>query len=260
MFCGVIPMSLNRELTVMIDGASVGEKCRMRLRGEVTLSLYPDLVTLTIWNLSEQEYYQIRQGGAISITCGPSLLASGVVQDISREWMPDGLRTVVGFSLGMDLWESSVSLAVPAGASVSGTVKKILEASGTRWKLLSFPGIDPVFPRAQALFGRTTEMIENVLTATKARACLVPAGVVIAPEKPAGAEALLSESDLMDAPFFTADCIILSTKMAGWPIGRRIRLKYGCEITDGIVLRQRFDADTGDGEWKTEMMAEVLHE
>ena len=260
MFCGVIRINLNRELVVLIDGIPVGEECRMRLRGEVTLSLYPDLITLTIWNLSEEGYHMIRNGGKITVACGGSILASGVVQAVSREVMPDGLRTIIGFSLGMDLWESSVSLAVPAGASVSGTVKKLLEASGTGWKLLSFPGADPVFPRGQAFFGRTAEMIGNVLTAAKVRACLVPAGLVIVPEQPAGAEALLSESDLMDLPFYTVDCFVLSTKMAGWPIGRQIRLKYGCEFTDGIILRQRFDADTWYGEWKTEIMAEVLNE
>ena len=259
MFCGVIRMTLNRELKVMIDGVPVGEGCRIRLRGEVTISLYPDLLTVTIWNLSEQGYHQIRQGGRILVVCGISRLASGYIQDVTRKTMMDGVRTEIGFSLGMDLWESSVSLAVPAGTSVSGTVKMLLEASGTGWKLLSFPGIDPVFPRAQALFGRTTEMIENVLTATKARACLVPAGVVVIPERPAGAEVILGETDLLDAPVYTADCVVLNTKMAGWSIGRRMQLYDQGKVTDGVIVRQRFDADTGDGEWKTEMMAEVLY-
>ena len=152
MFCGVIRINLNRELVVLIDGIPVGEGCRMRLRGEVTLSLYPDLITLTIWNLSEEGYHMIRNGGKITVACGGSILASGVVQDVSREVMPDGLRTIIGFSLGMDLWESSVSLAVPAGTSVSGTVKKLLEASGTGWKLFLFPGLIRCF-RGGKLFG-----------------------------------------------------------------------------------------------------------
>ena len=260
MFCGVILINLNRELVVLIDGIPVGQECRMRLRGEVTFSLYPDLITLTIWNLSEQGYHLIRQGGMISVVCGGSRLASGVVQDVMRETMLDGVRTEIGFSLGMDLWESTVSLTVPAGTSVSGTVKMLLEASGTSWKLLSFPGTDPVFPRGQALFGRTADMIGSALTAAKARACLVPAGVVVVPERPAGAEVILGETDLLDAPVYTADCIVLSTKMAGWPVGRRMQLNDQGKVTDGVIVRQRFDADTGDGEWKTEMMAEVLHE
>ena len=98
MFCGVILINLNRELVVLIDGIPVGQECRMRLRGEVTFSLYPDLITLTIWNLSEQGYHQIRQGGRIAVECGISRLASGVIQDVTRETMTDGVRTEIGFS------------------------------------------------------------------------------------------------------------------------------------------------------------------
>ena len=253
-------MNLNRNLTVLINGASVAEGCRVRLQGEQTLSLYPDLLTVTIWNLSDRGYHQIRQGGQVSVTCGSSQLSSGIVRDVTRETFPDGVRTVIGFSLGLDLWESTVSLAVPANTATSHTVWLLLEASGTSWKLLSFPGPDPIYSRPQSLFGRTPTLIATVLSAAEARATLVPSGLVISPKTPETIEVSLSESDLTDAPVYTSDCIVLSTKMAGWPIGRRMQLSYRGKLSDGIITRQRFDADTGDGPWQTTIMAEVLHD
>ena len=253
-------MGLERKLAVMVDGVSIAEGCRVRFRGETGLSLYPDLMTVGIMNLAEQRYHLIRQGGDISVICGASLLASGKVQDVTRETRAEGVWTVIGFSMGMDLWEAVVSLAVSAGTTVSGTVKQLLEASGTGWKLLSFPGEDPVYSRGQAFFGRAAEAVETALTAAKARACLVPSGMVVVPERPEKVEVMLSEGDLADAPVFTADCVVLNTIMAGWPIGRRMELQYGGKTTNGVIVRQRFEADTGDGPWRTEMMAEVLNE
>ena len=253
-------MSLERNLAVLVDGASVADGCRVRFRGELALSLYPDLLTVHILNLSDQSYHQLRQGGSLSVICGPSLLASGAVRDVSRETRPEGVWTVIGFSLGLDLWEAPVSLSVPAGSPVSATVERLLFASGTPWKLLSFPGPDPVYPRSQAFFSRAADAIETALTAASARVCLVPSGLVVVPENPENTEVRLSESDLEDAPVFTADCMVLTTIMAGWPIGRRLQLACGGKTTHGVIVKQRFDADTGSGPWKTEIIAEVLHD
>ena len=55
-------MNLNRNLAVRIDGTPAAEGCRVRLQGEITLSLYPDLLTLTVWNLSDEGYHQLRRG------------------------------------------------------------------------------------------------------------------------------------------------------------------------------------------------------
>ena len=48
--------------------------------------------------MREQGYHQIRQGGRIAVECGISRLASGVIQDVTRETMTDGVRTEIGFS------------------------------------------------------------------------------------------------------------------------------------------------------------------
>ena len=78
-----------------------------------------------------------------------SCLAFGQVSDVFTETVPEGTITTVAFSLGLNLWESQVSLSVSSGVSVSETVRRILAASGTGIRLLSFPGEDPVFPGAR---------------------------------------------------------------------------------------------------------------
>lgn len=274
------PLSLNRNLSVLIDGVPVADGCRIRFRGDLTLSLYPDLLSVTVLNLSDQEYHLLRQGGSLSVLHsaalpasnavrpitrepvprGSSLLASGIVQDVTRETHPGGTETTIGFSLGLDLWQAPVSLSVEAGVSASETIRRLLSASGTPWQLLSFPGEDPVFSRPQAFFSRAADAIETALTAARVRACLTPSGLVVVPVNPSTPEVFLSESDLTDTPVYTRDCVLLSTLMAGWPIGRRLQLTYHGKTTHAVIVKQRFDADTGDGPWKTELLAEVLYD
>ena len=252
-------MKLNRSLEILVDDVSVAGGCRVLFSGMKRLSLYPELLIVNILNLSDDKYRLIRLGGSLKVKCAGSLLASGVIQDVSRETYSDGVRTSVGFSLGWDLWDNKVSLDVPKETLTSVTVEEILEASGTPWKLLSFPGEDPYYMCGQAFFGSAAECIERAISSAGARACLVNSGLVISPKNPEKIEVHLTEEDLVNAPVFARDCVILSTIMVGWPIGRRLQLDYRGKITDAVIVRQRFNADTGDGPWMTEIMAEVLN-
>lgn len=252
-------MNLDRKLVVLVDNISIADNCRVRLRGNVSLSLYPELLTVSILNLSDIRYHLIREGGTISVVCGASKLASGIIHDVSRETSSEGVRTVIGFSLGFDLWEKPVSISLGAGHKVSETVNAILRASEVDFSVLSFPGHNPTFERPQAYCCRAAEAVEIALTAARARACLVPSGMVISPEIPEAVEVNMSSDDLTNAPIYTVDCVVIPTKMVGWPMGRRLRLKYGEKTTDGIIIKQMFDADTLQGPWKTEVMAEVIN-
>ncbi len=77
--------SLNRELTVLIDGAEISQGCRVHLYGEGALSLYPNLWIVSLCNLSDQARNRLRVGGALSVTSGGSELAAGLVRDVSRK-------------------------------------------------------------------------------------------------------------------------------------------------------------------------------
>jgi hypothetical protein len=68
-----------------------------------------------------------------------------------------------------------VSVDVESGASVSETVRRLLEASGTGLQLLSFPGEDPVSTRGQAFFGRAAECIIEALSRNGRDGSVVPA-------------------------------------------------------------------------------------
>ena len=130
---------LDRSLTVMLDGEPFSFSGRMRLRGEDELSLFPALFTLELWNLPEEYYLRLFRCKQIAVSHLDACLVSGAVSDVFRHPEKDGVVTTVAISLGLDLWEAVVSLAVPAGTSVSETVRQILAASGTGIPLLSFP-------------------------------------------------------------------------------------------------------------------------
>ena len=74
--------------------------------------------------------YRLQNAKNLSVMREDSCLAFGRVSDVFTETVPEGTVTVVAFSTGLDLWESRVSLSVPAGVSVSETVRRILSAPG----------------------------------------------------------------------------------------------------------------------------------
>ena len=134
---------MNRRLTVLTDGDLFAPETRFRLSGTLRIGLYPSLFLLECRNLSDGEVFRLRNTGTLSVLREDSCLASGAVSDVYIRTVPEGTVTTAAFSLGLNLWEAPVSLTVPAGVSVSETVRRLLAASGTGIQLLSFPGSDP---------------------------------------------------------------------------------------------------------------------
>ena len=246
----------NRELTVIIDGTEISRGCRVRLRGTAGLSLYPALWTAGILNLSDSGRGALRTGKEIVLLRDGAELARGSLQEVQQ--LPagsGGAWTVAGFSLGLDLWEAEISLSAEAGRSPEELIRLVLEASGTPWHLLNPLPPGPVFSRGCALSGRAGELIETLLAAAGARGCLTPSGLIaVSPGAPVQAE--LSEADLTDQPVYTRGRLILSTRPAGWPVGRRIRLSFRGRETTGLILRRSVDADTLSGPWNSQLLVE----
>ena len=159
----------DRTLTVFADGEPFAIGARFRLSGKTSIGLFPSLFVLEAWNLSESDIFRLMNTKQLSVMHGDSCLASGAVSDVFRRTVPEGTLTAAAFSLGLDLWETPVSLSVEAGVSVSETVRRLLLASGTGIRLLSFPGRDPVLSRGQAFLGRAAECVASVLSASCAR-------------------------------------------------------------------------------------------
>ena len=116
--------SLSRMLTVTADGEPLSFSGRARLSGQDGLSLFPALFTLELWNLPEEYYLRLFRCKQIAVSHLDACLVSGAVSDVFRHPEKDGVVTTVAISLGLDLWEAVVSLAVPAGVSVSETVRR----------------------------------------------------------------------------------------------------------------------------------------
>ena len=243
-------------LTVLADGEPFASENRFRLSGTMRIGLFPSLFLLQCWNLSDSDVFRLQNTKELSVMREDSCLAFGRVSDVFTETVPEGTVTVVAFSTGLDLWESRVSLSVPAGVSVSETVRRILSASGTGIRLLSFPGRDPVFSRGQAFCGRAAECVTEALYAAGAEGYLVPAGMCVIPAEPLPATLHLGERDLTDRPAFAdgGRKMILSTTVTGFQPGEEMTLAWKGKTYSGLILERMTEADTGAGIRNTQLL------
>ena len=250
---------ISRYLSVFADGEPFAPDSRFRLSGTIRIGFFPSLFLLQCWNLSDSDSFLLRNTKELSVMREDSCLAYGQVSDVFTETVPEGTVTTAAFSLGLNLWERRVSLSVPSGVSVSETVRRILAASGTGIRLLSFPGEDPVFSRGQAFCGRIAECVTEALSAASARAYLVPAGLCVIPAEPLPATLHLKGKDLTDRPSF-ADSgrkLILSTTVTGFQPGEEMTLETEGKTYAGLILERMVEADTAIGPWVTQLMVEV---
>ena len=262
---------MNRSLTVTLDGEPLSFSGRMRLRGKDELSLFPALFTLELWNLPEEMYLQLSRCRDIAVSHGDACLVSGRVWDVFRHGDEEGTVTAVSVSLGLELWESTVSLCVPAGTALSETVRQILDASGTGIPFLSVLSADPVSSRGQSFFGRASDCISEALTCHSERSeeslrpMLTPSGLMAGPASGLPEAVRITEADLTDAPAFAGGSLhgapslmILSATVTGWRPGQTVDVEYKNIRVRGIVRERSVDADTGDGAWKCELLVEVI--
>ena len=249
--------TLDRSLLVLADCMSFAPGCRVRLTGRTAVGLFPSLYTLECWNLPEEEYLRLTRTSGLSVFRGISCLAQGKVSDVYRRTVPGGTLTTAAFSLGLDLWESRISLALPGGISMPDTLRRLLEASGTGIRLLSAPGGTGVFPRGQAFLGRAADCITEALG--KARGILLPAGLRALPAAPLPPLLHFTGADLTDAPAFAdgGKKMILSTQVIGFQPGEELTLEYEGNTVRGMILERMVDADTGNGPWSTQLLVEV---
>jgi len=249
----------DRRLTVLADGEPFASENRFRLSGTMRIGLFPSLFMLQCWNLSDPDVFRLQNTKELSVMRDDSCLAYGQVSDVFCRTVPEGTVTTAAFSLGLGLWEASVSVSVPAGATVSETVRRLLSASGTGIQLLSFPGTDPVFSRGQAFCDRAADAIAAVMSAASARAYLVPAGLCVIPAEPLPATLHLTDRDLTDRPAFAdgGRKMILSTTVTGFQPGEEMTLAWEGKMYSGLILERMVEADTAMGPWSTQMLIEL---
>ena len=251
-----------RSLSVFADGSEIDGYSRIRFTGGERMDtqpcLFPYLFRLQIWNLSEDGYLALSRCKIVTVKSGASELASGYFDDSARFSTPQGSVATICFSPGLPLWRSQVSVTVDAGASVKDTVNQLMAASGTGIELLTSEGMDQVVARPQAFCGRAAECIEEALSISGARACLVPSGLSVIPASGVQVSLSLEEEDLLDAPEFPhTGLMLLRTRAAGWTLGKSVRAVWEGEAYTGLIRERAFDLDTGDGPWNTELLLEL---
>ena len=246
---------MNRTLTILADGVPVTGYTRAKLIGTERLGLYPSLFMLDLWNVAEQDFLMLSRCKVVTVMHRKSILVSGVLSDAFRQRTKKGTEAHIAISPGLNLWEAPVSLSVEAGVTVSETVRRLLQASGTGIQLLSFPDVDPVMSRGQAFFGRTAECIEEVLGKIGASCCLVPSGLCVIPKDGVAVSMTLTEDDLTDIPSFNCGGeMVLRTRPAGWTLGKGAKVNYGGTVTRGLITERMLNLDTGEGPWRVELV------
>ena len=206
---------MNHSLTVITDQYPLPlSGHRLHLQGKEELNLYPDLFTLECWNLSQGAFLHLSRSRMLSILYGKSCIAFGEVSDVYRRTVPEGEVTEVAFAKGLSLWESPVSLSVPAGLSASEIVSVLIhihdsdvthasdvihnydselthdldsqlthsydsiltQNRSVTLSLLGWNGDDPIFTRGQAFHDRTALCLTSVLSSAGAKGTLIPVG------------------------------------------------------------------------------------
>ena len=248
---------MDRSLTILADGEPVTGYARVRLLGAERMGLYPSLFMLHLWNVAEEDYLLLSRSKEVSVMHEDVVLVSGSVSDAFRSRGKSGTEAHVAIAPGLKLWEAAVILDVEAGATVSETVRRLLEASGTGITLLSFPGEDPVTTRGQAFYGRAAECIEEALGKARARCCLVPSGLCVVPKEGLPVSMVLTEEDLTDVPAFNCGGdMVLRTGPVGWTPGKGVEVRYGRTVNRGLISERLISLDTGDGPWRVELVVQ----
>ncbi len=248
---------IERILTILADGEPVTGYARARLLGTERLGLYPSLFMLHLWNVAEEDYLALSRSREVMIMHEDVVLVSGTVSDAFRSRGKSCMEAHIAIAPGFKLWEVLVSLDVEADVTVSETVRRLLEASGTGIQLLSFPGEDPATTRGQAFFGRSAECIEEALGKAGARCCLVPSGLCVIPKEGPPVSMVLTEEDLTDVPSFNCGGdVVLRTGPAGWTLGKGVEVRYGGTVSRGLISERMINLDTGDGPWRVELIVQ----
>ncbi len=249
-----MPFSFERSMSVFADGKEIGAGCHLRLTGSDTLSLRPGFFLLTAWDLTPSSAMLLSGSNKLEVRSNNSILASGDICDVHTYTQQGKQITEVGFSQGLSLWESSVSLSVVSGMRVSDTVREILSASGTGIQLTGFTGKDVSLSRSQAFFGRTASALEMLAETAEAFPWLSPAGLVISGKQDRTITLVLTEETLLSAPTSAQSRIILCTSMLGWPSGSYVRYYWQKQTGEGRILSRSIDADNVSGPWKSELL------
>ena len=248
--------SLTRDLHLWTGGREHARGCRMLLRSRETLSLAPQLFRLEIFDLPDSSSALLSSSPSLEVRSAGSILAAGEILDAVTRTESGRKITAVSFSPGLSFRQASVSLSVPAGMTVSETIRSVLKASGTAVSLAAFHAEDRRLSRPQAFFGSACAAVSVPAAAVRADAFLSAAGLCVLDRSPAAPSLVIPRESLTQAPVHTADSVILSTAVTGWPLGARVRYTWQGADREGRLISRLIHADSVAGPWKSELELE----
>ena len=242
-----------RDLRLFADGRELAQGCRMTLTARSGLSLRPALHQLQIRELSESSAAMLSGARQIEVRSGNSVLAFGMLSEVLTRTTGGQRITDLIFSPGLSLWQSSVSLTVPAGMKVSETIRRLLSVSGSGISLAAFAAEDTFLSRPQAFFGRTCDALSLMAETVDADAFVSSAGLCISGREKREPGLVLSKGDLLTPPIRTGNRLLLMTAMTGWQIGTFTRVEWEGRSWTGRIVSSFLQADNVSGPWKAEL-------
>ncbi len=239
------------------DGEPAAPGCRLRLTGGRDLSLRPGLFRLIAYDLTDSVISMLSSAKLLEVRSGHSILASGELCD-SHTSIQCGRRiTELAFCPGMSLWKNACSVSLAPGLKVTDAVKAVLGSlPSPSVNLAGFTGNDIALPRAQAFFGRAADAISILAETADADAYMGPAGLMLSGRTRRDTTILLSSADLLSEPSPVSGCVVLTTRMAGWPEGSWVRYIWKGQFGEGRLISRAVDADTSSGVWRSELLIE----
>ncbi len=246
-----------REMTVYADGEPLAPGCRLHLTGGRDLSLKPGLFQLMAYDLTDSSITILSRAKMVEVRSGYSILASGEVCD-SHTSIQRGRRiTEVAFAPGMTLWKSACSITLSPGLKVTDAIKAVLQTlPSPGLSLTGFTGRNIALSRSQVFFGRTADAVTLLADTAEGEAYLGPAGLIVSGRDKHDSTLVLTSADLLSAPSPASGCVILNTRMTGWPEGSWVKYSWSGITGEGRLISRTIDADTSYGVWRSELLVE----
>ncbi len=247
-----------REMTIYADGKPLAPGCRLHLTGGRDLSLRPGLFRLLVYDLTDSSIVILSASKTIEVRSGLSILASGELCDTHTSYQRGRRITELAFSPGITLWKSACSLSLIPGISVKDAIKAVLRTLPSPGvSLAGFTADNVVLSRSQVFFGRTADAITLLAETAAGEAYLGAAGLIISGIKNHETTLVLTSADLLSAPSPATGCVVLSTRMTGWPEGSWVRYTWNGTTSEGRLISRTIDADTSFGVWRTELLVSM---
>lgn len=236
-----------RPISVYADGTKIAEELRVRVKGSLNMTLFPDFFSLEMYNLSDADMAVLQDAKKITISGEDEYtICTGEIEDVFvRE---EGVNTIASVSVvdGKSFWMTKVSKTLGGGAEIEATITNLVQ----NVKFGGFFATNKRIIRGQTYTGRLADNISMLAKSASGRA-FVSKGVLYIIQKGKASETVVVEpGDVINDFSYAKGSKILKTVAKGYPIGAIVR--YGGR--DYRLVSQKFDLDNYKGDWASNII------